>query len=140
MILWAIGIIPVFFTTLAILPLLFVHESRALRFVGNRVFFIFSANLAMIVVVTAWLLSIYGWSIAHRTFEVVPLEVHLGSAIWMGLTAAICLIIVYLCNWPKDAWDGYATKASGGRGRGLPTPGNGYYHYKRSTREVVPRY
>ena len=32
-----------FFTVLAILPLLFVHESRALRYVGNRVFFLFAS-------------------------------------------------------------------------------------------------
>ena len=76
----------------------------------------------------------------------------------MGLVAALCLILwvplfsllpidaessrsLYFISWPKDAWDGYATQASGGRGRGLPpVPNNGYYHYKRSTREVVPRY
>jgi hypothetical protein len=46
-------------------------------------------------------------------------------------------------GWPVNAWDGAVTRANGGMGaRGLPGPGagNGYYHYKRTTREVVPRY
>ena len=38
-----IAVIFTFFTVLAILPLLFVHESRALRYVGNRTFFVFAA-------------------------------------------------------------------------------------------------
>jgi hypothetical protein len=42
-------------------------------------------------------------------------------------------------GWPVNAWDGVQTLADGGAGaRGLP--GDGYYHYKRSVREVVPRY
>lgn len=42
-------------------------------------------------------------------------------------------------GWPVNAWDGVQTMADGGAGaRGLP--GDGYYHYKRSVREVVPRY
>ena len=48
---------------------------------------------------------------------------------------------VFVINWPADAWDGTATRARGGVGaRGLPGPtGDGYYHYKRTTREIVPR-
>ena len=42
-------------------------------------------------------------------------------------------------GWPVNAWDGAQTMADGGVGaRGLP--GNGYYHHKRTVREVVPRY
>lgn len=37
------AVIFAFFTVLSILPLLFVHESRALRFVGNRMFFVYAA-------------------------------------------------------------------------------------------------
>lgn len=85
---------------------------------------------------------------------------------WMGLTAAILMIMyvhspsqhwslktsrysyeltghsVAALGWPVNAWDGQATVANGGAGaRGLPGPnGDGYYHYKRTTREVVPRY
>ncbi|KAL7423963.1 hypothetical protein Q5752_001548 [Cryptotrichosporon argae] len=141
MFLWPMAVIFTFFTLLAILPLLFVHESRALRWIGNRQFFLFSADLATILVVTAWLFSIYGWSIAHRAFEVAGTDVHLGSAIWMGLVAAILMVIITFLNWPKDAWDGTETRATGQPGRGLPAPppGTGYYHYKRTTREVVPR-
>lgn len=47
---------------------------------------------------------------------------------------------LYVLGWPQDAWDGDATRATGGVGRGVPAnAGNGYYHYKRTTREVVPR-
>ncbi|ORY33795.1 hypothetical protein BCR39DRAFT_579448 [Naematelia encephala] len=140
MMLWAISVIFTFFTLLAIIPLLFVHESRALRYVGNRTFFIFFSNLSALVVSLAWLFSIYGWSIAHRSFQLAGTEVHLGSAIWMGLTASICTIILVLLSWPRDAWDGSGQGKTVGP-HGLPGPtGNGYYHYKRTTREVVPRY
>jgi hypothetical protein len=37
------AIIFVFFTLLATLPLLFVHESKALRYVGNKMWFSFSS-------------------------------------------------------------------------------------------------
>ncbi|WRT67134.1 uncharacterized protein IL334_004100 [Kwoniella shivajii] len=141
MMLWAISIIFVFFTVIAILPLLFVHESKALRTVGNRVFFIYTMTLATLLVVVAWLFTIYGWSIAHRAFELADVEVELGAAIWMGLVAALCMLIVSILSWPATAWDGKITKANGGAGaRGVPQmPSNGYYHYKRTTREVVPR-
>ncbi|EIW69681.1 hypothetical protein M231_06289 [Tremella mesenterica] len=141
MFLWPIAVIFLFFAFLSILPLLFVHESRALRFVGNRTFFLAFEMLATLITVTAWLFSIYGWSIAHRAFQEAATAVHLGPAIWMGLTAAICMLIVFVLGWPRDAWDGVATRARGGAGaRGLPGQGDGYYHYKRTTREVVPRY
>ena len=71
----------VFFTLLAILPLLFVHESRALRFVGNQMFFRYSAFLATLLTCLAWLFSIFGWSIAHRAFELANTQVRLGSAV-----------------------------------------------------------
>ncbi|OCF35445.1 hypothetical protein I317_04961 [Kwoniella heveanensis CBS 569] len=142
MMLWAISIIFTFFTVLAILPLLFVHESKALRTVGNRIFFVYTMGLATLLVLVAWLYSIYGWSIAHRAFEVADVEVKLGSAIWMGLVAALCMLIIFIIRWPAAAWDGKTTRANGGTGaRGVPQiPNNGYYHYKRTTREVVPRY
>lgn len=42
-------------------------------------------------------------------------------------------------GWPVNAWDGAQTMADGGVGaRGLP--GDGYYHHKRTVREVIPRY
>jgi len=42
-------------------------------------------------------------------------------------------------GWPVNAWDGAQTMANGGVGaRGLP--GDGYYHHKRTVREVIPRY
>lgn len=94
------AIIFIFFTVLSILPLLFVHESRALRFVGNRMFFVYSAvstmpmrhavcqmvgadqqMLGTLLVCLAWLFSIYGWSIAHRAFEVDGTDVELGPAV-----------------------------------------------------------
>ncbi|KAK8869816.1 hypothetical protein IAR55_000384 [Kwoniella newhampshirensis] len=143
MMLWAIAFIFLFLTTLSILPLLFVHESRALRTVGNRTFFIVAMTLATALTVHAWTLSIFGWSIAHRSFELANVEAKLGSAIWMGLTAALCMIIVFIIRWPAEAWDGAATRANGGEGaRGVPhgVPSNGYYHYKRTTREIVPRH
>ncbi|WVR05253.1 hypothetical protein IAU60_002265 [Kwoniella sp. DSM 27419] len=143
MMLWAIAVIFTFFTVLSVLPLLFVHESRALRTVGNRMFFVYTAGISMLLVCLAWLFSIYGWSIAHRAFEAAGTEVHLGSAVWMGLTAALCMLTssVHVIGWPVAAWDGTATMASGGGARGVPNvPDNGYYHYKRTTREVVPRY
>ncbi|WVQ78269.1 hypothetical protein IAT38_000354 [Cryptococcus sp. DSM 104549] len=147
MMLWAVSIIFVFFTVLAILPLLFVHENRALRTVGNRTFFIIVQTIATLMVIVAWLYSIYGWSIAHRAFEVADVEVKLGSAMWMGLTAALCMLVIFIIRWPAEAWDGATTRANGGAGaRGVPqlgpgqVPSNGYYHYKRTTREVVPRY
>ncbi|RSH91983.1 hypothetical protein EHS25_009354 [Saitozyma podzolica] len=122
-------------------PLLFIHESRALRYVGNRAFFTYASDLSAILVGMAWLFSVYGWSIAHRAFEMAGTEVRMGPAIWMGLTASLLMLIIILLSWPRDAWDGTATLASGGTGRGLPVPpGNGYYHHKRTTREVVPRY
>ena len=37
------AVIFIFFTLMATLPLLFVHESRALRYVGNRAFFVYAA-------------------------------------------------------------------------------------------------
>lgn len=49
---------------------------------------------------------------------------------------------VALLGWPNEAWDGKTTRANGGGGRGLPGPGSngdGYYHYKRTTREIVPK-
>ncbi|WWD15910.1 hypothetical protein CI109_100334 [Kwoniella shandongensis] len=143
MMLWAVAFIFLFFTTLSILPLLFVHESRALRTIGNRTFFIVMMMVATTLTVVAWLFSIYGWSVAHRAFEVANVDVKLGSAIWMGLTAALCMIIVFIIRWPAEAWDGAVTRANNGEGaRGVPhgVPSNGYYHYKRTTREVVPRY
>lgn len=75
------GIIFVFFTLLAILPLLFVHESRALRFVGNYMFFKFSAYLAAVLTGLAWIMSIYGWSVARRNFEVGGVDVGFGPAV-----------------------------------------------------------
>ncbi|WWC90029.1 uncharacterized protein L201_004959 [Kwoniella dendrophila CBS 6074] len=142
MMLWAISVIFIFFTVLAILPLLFVHESKALRTVGNRVFFVYTMGLATLLVTIAWLLSIYGWSIAHRAFEIAGIDVDFGPAMWMGLVAAILMLIISILSWPAAAWDGTTTKANGGEGaRGVPQiPNNGYYHYKRTTREVVPRY
>ncbi|WWD01384.1 hypothetical protein V866_008327 [Kwoniella sp. B9012] len=142
MMLWAISVIFVFFTVLAILPLLFIHESKALRTVGNRVFFVYTMGLATLLVVISWLFSIYGWSIAHRAFELSDIEVSFGPAMWMGLTAALCMLIVFILRWPAEAWDGTTTRANGGVGaRGVPqVPANGYYHYKRTTREVVPSY
>ncbi|KAK4686571.1 hypothetical protein P7C73_g3554, partial [Tremellales sp. Uapishka_1] len=141
MFLWPIAIIFVFFTLIAILPLLFVHESRALRFVGNRIFFLFAVNFATLLVVLAWVYTIYGWSIAHRSFEIAGTAVHLGPAVWMGLAAMLCMLVVYYLAWPSEAWDGKAAQATGGAAaRGVPgPPANGYYHYKRTTREIVPR-
>lgn len=51
------------------------------------------------------------------------------------------ILSVTLIGWPHEAWDGKTTRANGGGGRGLPGPGptgDGYYHYKRTTREIVP--
>ena len=42
------AVIFTFFTLLAILPLLFVHESTALRYIGNRSFFVYSAVRCML--------------------------------------------------------------------------------------------
>ncbi|WVN86795.1 uncharacterized protein L203_101967 [Cryptococcus depauperatus CBS 7841] len=145
MVLWPIALVFVFLTLLAIVPLLWVHESRALRTVGNRTFFVIMMRIGTIVTVAAWMYSIYGWSIAHRAFEVANVKVHLGSAIWMGLTAAILMFLIGFLGWPAEAWDGTMTRVNGGEGaRGVPVspnvPPNGYYHYKRTTREVVPRY
>lgn len=145
MMLWAVAIIFVFLTVLSVVPLLFVHESKALRTVGNRMFFLIMERIGTTITVTAWTFSIYGWSIAHRAFEVSNVEVHMGSALWMGLTAAILMIILFFIGWPPEAWDGPSTRANNGAGaRGVPippgVPANGYYHYKRTTREVVPRY
>jgi len=153
MLLWAISVIFTFFTLLSVLPLLFVHESRALRFVGNRVFFMYASELALLFVVASWVLSIYGWHIALRAFQEAGTKVHLGSANWLGLTAAFCMIIVGICSWPVTAWDSPAAVAQAasaedgvvqvgpGSRRGLPVApdNNGYYHYKRTVREVVPR-
>ena len=38
-------------------------------------------DLNAIIVCTAWILSVFGWSIAHRAFELAGTEVHLGSAV-----------------------------------------------------------
>jgi len=72
---------------------------------------------------------------------------------WLGLTAAILSVMyvpplddrvelmdsIAFIGWPVNAWDGAQTRADGGVGaRGLP--GDGYYHHKRTVREVVPRY
>ncbi|GFZ46113.1 hypothetical protein JCM24511_04359 [Saitozyma sp. JCM 24511] len=81
MMLWAISIIFTAFTVLAILPLLFIHESRALRYVGNRAFFTYASDLSAMLVCLAWLFSVYGWSIAHRAFEMAGTEVRMGSAV-----------------------------------------------------------
>ncbi|KGB75705.1 hypothetical protein CNBG_1543 [Cryptococcus deuterogattii R265] len=145
MMLWPIAIIFVFLTVLSVLPLLFVHESRALPTVGNRMFFLIMERIGTTITVAAWVFSIYGWSIARRAFEVSNVETHLGSATWMGLTAAILMIILFIIGWPPEAWDGSSTRANDGAGAiGVPVPpgvpANGYYHYKRTTREVVPRY
>ncbi|WVQ71694.1 hypothetical protein IAR50_001235 [Cryptococcus sp. DSM 104548] len=148
MMLWPIAIIFTFLTWLAVIPLLFVHDNKALRTVGNRIFFVIMMSIATLVTLIAWLLSIYGWSVAHRAFEIAGLETHTGSAMWLGLTAAICMLIVWVLGWPAEAWDVAPTRANGGVGaRGLPVPpgapavpNNGYYHYKKTTREVVPRY
>ncbi|KAL0253994.1 hypothetical protein I308_101373 [Cryptococcus tetragattii IND107] len=145
MMLWPIAIIFVFLTVLSVVPLLFVHESRALRTVGNRMFFLIMERIGTTVTVAAWVFSIYAWSIAHRAFEVSNVETHLGSATWMGLTAAILMIILFFIGWPPEAWDGSSARANDRAGAiGVPVPpgvpANGYYHYKRTTREVVPRY
>lgn len=143
--LWAMAIVFVFLTVLSVVPLLFVHENKALRTVGNRMFFLIMERIGTTTTVAAWTFSIYGWSIAHRAFEVSNIEVHIGSAMWMGLTAAILMIIIFFIGWPPEAWDGSSTRANDGAGaRGMPippgVPANGYYHYKRTTREVVPKY
>ncbi len=70
-----------FFTLLSILPLLFVHESKALRYVGNRNFFLICLNISLILVIASWCFSIYGWSIASRAFEVAGTAVALGPAV-----------------------------------------------------------
>ncbi|CAD6585541.1 MAG: hypothetical protein TREMPRED_004171 [Tremellales sp. Tagirdzhanova-0007] len=144
MVIWAISIIFSFFTVLAILPLLFVHESRALRFIGNRTFFQFALNLATVTVTVAFLLSLFGWSIAHRAFQVAGISSVLGSAIWMSLAAAISVLMHVLSDLSlytaADCETGIVATRAGGPGRGLPGPtGNGYYHYKRSTRQIIPR-
>lgn len=43
MMLWAMAIVFVFLTVLSVVPLLFVHENKALRTVGNRMFFLIIA-------------------------------------------------------------------------------------------------
>ena len=166
---------------LAILPLLFVHESRALRYVGNKIFFQFASvrlhlakslslteqDMSALVIGLACLYSIYGWSIAHRAFEFAGTDVHLGVAVCChmpegygsredvagsdrravrgpvsadDLARMSSYSSLVFVGWPADAWDGSRTVANGGGGRGLPAPSDGYYHYKRTTREVVPRY
>ncbi|KAI9638279.1 uncharacterized protein MKK02DRAFT_42669 [Dioszegia hungarica] len=142
MVLWPIAIIFTFFTLIAIIPLLFVHNSAALRYVGNSMFFKFSANLSAIITLVAWVMTIYGWSIAKRTFEAGGVGAVYGAATWLGLTAMLCMLIVAFLGWPHEAWDGKTTRANGGAGgRGLPGPGgDGYYHYKRTTREIVPQH
>ena len=37
--------------------------------------------MATLIVVIAWLFSIYGWSIAHRAFEEAGTPVHLGPGV-----------------------------------------------------------
>lgn len=54
-------------------------------------------DMSALLVSTAWLFSIYGWSIAHRSFELAGVEVKLGSAIWMGLAAALAIIMYVFC-------------------------------------------
>jgi hypothetical protein len=44
-------------------------------------FFTYAAALATLLTCTAWLVSIYGWSIAHRAFELADTDVKLGSAV-----------------------------------------------------------
>jgi len=44
-----LAVVFAFFTLLSVLPLLFVHESSALRYVGNRSFFIYSAVSSRLV-------------------------------------------------------------------------------------------
>ena len=102
MVLWAISkffslapsltaaIVFIFFTLLAILPLLFVHESKALRYVGNKMWFSFASvfpfseltadrqDMAAILIAVAWILSIAGWSTANRSFQLQGLDSHLG--------------------------------------------------------------
>ena len=88
----ASAIIFIFFTLIAIIPLLFVHNSAALRYVGNSMFFKFSANLSAIITLVAWVMTIYGWSIAKRTFEAGGVGAVYGAAVssYLQLFYSMC--------------------------------------------------
>ena len=60
---------------------------------GNQTFFMFSAYLANLFVPLAWVLSIYGWSIARRTFQAGGVDASFGPAVsvflWLSTECAI---------------------------------------------------
>ncbi|KAI5449025.1 hypothetical protein NCC49_005675 [Naganishia albida] len=127
MILWGIVDIFLFFQLMGVIPLLWVHDSQALHAVANSTFFTYSSYLSVLLITVTWPISIVGWSIAQRGFELsVPnSQPKLGGAIWMGLTVFILQWLIVLLGWPADQL-----------GRN-DTASNRYYHYRQTTREVT---
>lgn len=198
------AIIFVFLTVLSVVPLLFVHESKALRTVGNRMFFLIMEVNCSTIGFLKWGAdrdTLAYWhnnhsncvDIFHLWMEHCPpcfrgikrrsthgicgkscgfaalaspssQHVDPGSCGWgwQRLFSWSCKLVrlcgsiityklcwywcsLFFIGWPPEAWDGPSTRANNGAGaRGVPippgVPANGYYHYKRTTREVVPRY
>ncbi|KAG7544339.1 hypothetical protein FFLO_03300 [Filobasidium floriforme] len=124
MILWGIATAFALFALISIIPLLWVHDSAALHAVANNTFFTYSSQILTLIVFLIWPMSILGWSIAQRSFNLSDPDVNatLGPAIWMGLAAWILVGVMQAIGWPADVGEGQ---------------GDGYYHYRQTTREVT---